>query len=91
MKTILIINLVVAILNFTMALLLAYSAKADFVKLYSIEKLPTISRVEKIGALMRLFVIVICPIINLIFLFIYVFAWESIKEDAIDNLIEMTV
>ena len=90
MKTILIINLIVAILNITMSYLLAKSAKAEFIKLYSVGKLPTTSLAEKIGGIMRLLIIAICPIINLIYLGVYVFAWDSMKEKIIDNLIEMT-
>lgn len=90
MKTILIINLVVAILNIIMNYLLAASAKAEFVKYYAI-KIPTTSLAEKISGIMRLLIIAICPIINLIFLFTFIFAWDTTKEKVIDNLIEMTV
>lgn len=90
MKTILIINLVVAILNLIMSYLLAKSAKAEFIKLYSVGEFPTTSLAEKIGAIMRLLIIAICPIINFIYLCVYVFAWDTLKEKIIDNLIEMT-
>ena len=91
MKTILIINLIIAILNLIMSHLLGKSAKAEFIKLYSVGELPTTSLAEKIGGIMRLLIIAICPIINLIYLFVYVFAWDTIKEKVVDNLIEMTV
>lgn len=90
MKTILIINLTIALLNLIMSKLLAESAKTAFLMRYPDEFLPVSSLSDKISAILRLIIVAVCPIINIIFLFAYIFAWDSMKENVVDGLLEKT-
>ena len=94
MKIILIINLVVAILNITMAFLMAFAVKAQFKKEYPQAVLSKAPISEKISAYLRMLIASFCPLFNLVLLGNYMFNWESTRNATVvllSDKIEMTV
>lgn len=91
MNILLTIYLIISLLTFGFIYLCSYFVAKKFKVEHPTAKFRKVGFVEKVIALLRTAIISFCPIINVVFLLVFVLAWEQCieaTEDKVWDLVE---
>lgn len=90
MKVILIIYLVISLLTFGFIFLCSYFAIKKFKAEHPTAKFHKVGFAERFVSFLRTAIISFCPIINVVFLLVFVLAWEQCLEETEDKIWDLT-